>query len=205
MKHIAGSTPLLTLAALGLLGAAVVDSATTRAAEWPAAQVTPAAENSLKAGIDAYREGALEISVAALSEAIGGKLSSKQMAEALYFRGLAYRELRLPGQAVMDLSSAISLKNGLSKSRLKDAVKNRDGAAREAGVSSAESVIAGEATAKGARTQVSVPAGRLPLPADHTPPPAPPETGSIPPTPVPPMPDDGFVSTIQNLIFPDWP
>jgi hypothetical protein len=48
---------------------------------------------AVEIGIDAYREGALEGSVKALSGALEGKLSEQQTAEALYYRGLAYREL----------------------------------------------------------------------------------------------------------------
>ena len=204
MKPILPSTLVMTLAAIAGLAAAALDSSQGIAAEWPTAQVIPAAQKSFEVGIDAYREGALEVSVEALSDAIAGNLSNKQLAEALYFRGLAYRELGMPGQAVLDLTSAISLKNGLSKSRLKDAAKNCAEASREAGITSAEEVIATQASVKGPRTEVPIPADRVPVPKDAPGPPAPLATGSISTGQAPPPANGGFVSAVEKLI-PEWP
>ena len=73
------------------------------AAAGPVAASDDAAAKSLAIGVDAYRQGSLEASIEALSEALQGPLSSRQAAKALYYRGLAYRALGKPGQAVADL------------------------------------------------------------------------------------------------------
>ncbi len=53
-------------------------------------------------------------STAAIS---GGGLASQQMAQALYYRGLAYRKKGKPGLAIPDLTSAVWLKDGLVRGR----------------------------------------------------------------------------------------
>jgi tetratricopeptide (TPR) repeat protein len=113
---------LLTAIALVLLAAAPAGSA---------AAADEAASRSLTIGVDAYRQGSLEAAVEALSEALRGALSSRQAAKAFYYRGLAYRALGRPGQAVADLEAAIAQRNGLSLSQLADAEDQRDAARRE--------------------------------------------------------------------------
>jgi tetratricopeptide (TPR) repeat protein len=188
------------LAALGLL----VGPAANSSAGWaPRVHSSQASQNSLKAGIDAYKEGALEVSVEALSSALQGNLSKKQRAQALYFRGLAYRELGLPGQAILDLTGAISLRRGLSKAHLKNAVRNRAGAYREAGLAPAQLVVDDDAV-NGSRTTVPVPAGRVPVPDEPPHASAPLTTGSISTGQPPPAPPTDFVKAVEKLI-PDWP
>ena len=97
----------------------------------PAAAADEAASRSLTIGVDAYRQGSLEASVEALSEALRGALSSRQAAKAFYYRGLAYRALGRPTQAVADLEAAIAQRNGLSLGQLADAEDQRDAARRE--------------------------------------------------------------------------
>jgi hypothetical protein len=194
-------TLVILLAALGLLVEPALKGSECLA-EW-APSVHSSHQNSLKAGIDAYQEGALEVSVRALSNALEGKLSKKERAQALYFRGLAYRELGLPGQAILDLTGAISLKRGLSKAHLKNAVRNRKGAIREAGMSPKELVI-NDAAVNGSRTAVPVPPGRVPVPREQPRPWVPRTTSSIPASQPPAVPENNFISTIENLI-PDWP
>jgi tetratricopeptide (TPR) repeat protein len=109
---------LLTAIALVLLAAAPAG---------PAAAADEAASRSLTIGVDAYRQGSLEAAVEALSEA----LSSRQAAKAFYYRGLAYRALGRPAQAVADLEAAIAQRNGLSLSQLADAQDQRDAARGE--------------------------------------------------------------------------
>ena len=43
----------------------------------------------------------------ALSQALQGGLPSRQMAKALYHRGVAYRRQGKPAQAISDLTSAL--------------------------------------------------------------------------------------------------
>ncbi len=156
---------------------------------------------SLEAGIDAYKDGALEISIKALSNALDGSLTNKQQGEALYFRGLAYRELGLPGQAILDLTRAISLKNGLSRAHLKDAVRNRVGAMREAGLAASQPVVADDTS----RTAVPILPDRVPVPEERARPSAALTTGSIGTGQQPPTPNGGFVSAVEKLVMPDWP
>jgi tetratricopeptide (TPR) repeat protein len=97
----------------------------------PAAASDEAAARSLAIGVDAYRQGSLEASVEALSEALRGALYSRQAAKAFYYRGLAYRALGRPAQAIADLDAAIAQRNGLSLGQLADAEDQRDAARRE--------------------------------------------------------------------------
>jgi hypothetical protein len=102
------------------------------------------ARQSLEIGIKAYREGAIEASVEALSGALEEGVGSRESAQALYYRGLAYRALGKPGQAIADLTGAIAVKNGLPPAQLADAEDNRTSAYAEAGISSSESVVVGK-------------------------------------------------------------
>jgi hypothetical protein len=192
---------LIILAALGLLVEPALRCSDCLGGWAPS--VNSSHQTSLKTGIDAYQEGALEVSVEALSDALEGKLSTKERAQALYFRGLAYRELGLPGQAILDLTGAISLKLGLSKTQLKNAARNRAGAIRETGMSPKELVL-DDASVNGPRTAVPVPPGRVPLPHEQPHPWIPRTTGSIPIAQPPSVPQSDFISTIEKLI-PDWP
>ena len=117
---------------------------------------------SLETGINAYKEGAIEVAVESLSDAIQPEsLSATKTAQALYYRGLAYRELGKPGQAISDLTKAMAVKNALSKADLKVAARNRAGAYREAGLTNTETAVRpGEQS----RVRVHVPPGRLPVP-----------------------------------------
>ncbi len=115
------------------------------AAAGPVAASDDAAAKSLAIGVDAYRQGNLEASIEALSEALQGPLSSRQGARALYYRGLAYRALGKPGQAVADLDAAIALRNGLSLGQLADAEDNSAAARREAGIGVGGSAVPAQA------------------------------------------------------------
>ncbi len=204
MKHILRGTMPIILAAAGIMVHPALSSSQSMAGWVPRVHDAQEGQNSLEVGLDAYREGALEVSVEAFSDALGGSLTKKQQAEALYFRGLAYLELGMPGQAILDLSGAISLKDGLSKAQLKDAVRRRDDASHQAGIPSTESVVAEDASVNGSRTTVPVPPGRVPVPAEQPRPWAPITTGSIPAGEPPPAPNGGFVGAVEKLI-PAWP
>ena len=117
---------------------------------------------SLETGINAYNEGAIEVAVESLSDALQpGNLSETKTAQALYYRGLAYRELGKPGQAISDLTKAMAVKNALSKADLKVAARNRAGAYREAGLANTETPVRpGEQS----RVRVHVPPGRVRVP-----------------------------------------
>ena len=147
---IAGSMP----AAAGLLALAVCASSYALA--------EPRGTNSLAAGIDAYQDGAIEVAVETLSDALQqGNLSEAKTAQALYYRGMAYRELGKPGQAIADLTKAMAAKNALSKPDLKIAARNRAGAYREAGLADTETPVR---PGDRSRVRVQVPDGRVPVP-----------------------------------------
>jgi tetratricopeptide (TPR) repeat protein len=147
-------------AAVGLFALAVCASSPGLAQ--PGVPAGAGALKSLEAGISAYQDGAIEVAVETLSDALlQGKLSETKTAQALYYRGLAYRELGKPGQAIADLTKAMAVKNALSKPDLKIAARNRAGAYREAGLANTETPVRpGEQS----RVQVHVPPGRLPVP-----------------------------------------
>jgi hypothetical protein len=93
MRHLLRShMAIALLTGTGVLAAAVLSSSKSFA-EQPLSAQNGEAVQSVEIGIDAYREGALEVSVKALSDALEGKLSEHQTAEAPYYRGLAHREL----------------------------------------------------------------------------------------------------------------
>jgi hypothetical protein len=147
-------------AAVGLLALALCASSPGLAQ--PHVPTGAGAQKSLEAGINAYQEGAIEVAVETLSDALlQGNLSETKTAQALYYRGLAYRELGKPGQAIADLTKAMAVKNALSKGDLKVATRNRAGALREAGLANTETLVRpGEQS----RVRVQVPPGRVPVP-----------------------------------------
>jgi tetratricopeptide (TPR) repeat protein len=147
-------------AAVGLLALAVCASSHSFAE--PRIPTGAGALKSLETGIGAYQDGALEVAVETLSDALlQGNLSDTKTAQALYYRGLAYRELGKPGQAIADLTKARAFKNALSKADLKVTARNRAGAYREAGLANTETPVRpGEQS----RVRVHVPPGRVPVP-----------------------------------------
>ena len=56
------------------------------------------------------------------------------MAKALFYRGVAYRQQKLPAQAIADLTSALWLKGGLGGNDRADALRQRTSAYQEAGL-----------------------------------------------------------------------
>ena len=107
----------------------------------PAVAEDIAARSSLEMGVRAFEGGSPEAAVEVLSDALDGRLSSRQTAEALYYRGLAYRALGRPGQAISDLTNAMTEKNGLSGVQLAHAADNRAAAYMEAGITVNEMVV----------------------------------------------------------------
>ena len=119
------------------------------------------APTSLEAGINAYNEGGIEAAAESLSDALEqGNLSPTKTAQALYYRGLAYRELGKPELAIADLTKAIAAKNALSKGDLKVAARNRAGALREAGQANTEASVRPD---KQFETHVHAPPARVPV------------------------------------------
>jgi hypothetical protein len=71
-----------------------------------------------------------------------GRLPPTAMAKALYYRGIAYRQLKKPAQAIADLTSALWLKGGLTESDRANALKQRAAAYQEAGLTENGEAIA---------------------------------------------------------------
>jgi tetratricopeptide (TPR) repeat protein len=141
MRRLLGVLTVVLLAAVAVQSAAASDDA---------------AEKSLSVGINAYRQGSLEASIEAFTEALQGHLSSRQAAKAFYYRGLGYRALGKPGQAISDFDAAIAQPNGLSFSQLADAQDSRTAAQKEAGITAQESVVSAKAET-GSPIPVSLP------------------------------------------------
>jgi hypothetical protein len=72
----------------------------------------------------------------------GGGLPPAIMAKALLYRGIAYRQLKKPAQAIADLTSALWLKGGLGEADRGDALQQRAAAYQEAGLADSAEPIA---------------------------------------------------------------
>ncbi len=101
-----------------------------------AAKADPAAaQGEVEAGINALGQGRLDAAVASLSNAVSaGSLPSAQTARALYYRGVAHRRQSKPALAISDLTNALWIKAGLTEEQRADALQQRTGAYREAGL-----------------------------------------------------------------------
>jgi hypothetical protein len=96
------------------------------------------AEKALLQGIKAAEAGRNQQAAQLLTAALaGGKLAKPSMARALYHRGIVHRRLGKPAEAIADLTSATWLQGGLSAAERADALAQREGAYREAGVAAA--------------------------------------------------------------------
>lgn len=129
-----------------------------------------AAQGEVENGINALGQGRLDAAVSSLSTALSaGSLPSAQTARALYYRGVAYRRQSKPAQAISDLTNALWIKAGLTEEQRADALQQRSGAYREAG-------LPDQADPPGARTAGMAKAGSASTPFAAVAPPAP--TGS---------------------------
>jgi hypothetical protein len=72
----------------------------------------------------------------------GGNLPPAIMAKALLYRGMAYRQQKLPAQAIADLTSALWLKGGLGEADRADALRQRAAAYQEAGLTDSGGAVA---------------------------------------------------------------
>jgi hypothetical protein len=114
--------------------AAAADDAEAPAAAKPKRDPA-AAQRAIDAGVQHYQSGKFEPAVQSLSAGLaGGNLPPAVMGRALYFRGLAYRKVNKPAQAISDLTSALWLKGGLSETDRADALQQRAAAYRDAGL-----------------------------------------------------------------------
>jgi hypothetical protein len=94
-----------------------------------------AAQAAVEAAKKLVESGKAEQAVQSLSTVLSaGSLPPPIMARALYWRGVAYRRLNKPAQAISDLTSALWLKGGLSETERAEALESRAAAYREAGL-----------------------------------------------------------------------
>jgi SPOR domain len=94
-----------------------------------------AVQAAIETAIKLVESGKADQAVQSLSTVLSaGSLPPTIMAKALYWRGVAYRKLNKPAQAISDLTSALWLKGGLSESERAEAQENRAAAYREAGL-----------------------------------------------------------------------
>jgi hypothetical protein len=94
-----------------------------------------AAQKLVEAGIAALEAGKVDNAVSSLSSGMGsGSLPGSQMARALYYRGVAYRQQGKPALAIADLTSALWLRGGLTGGLRQEALQARAAAYREAGL-----------------------------------------------------------------------
>ena len=111
-------------------------SASAKSKAAAATKDTGSAESTITAAASLIDGGKPDAAVQQLSQVIsGGKLPTTQMARALYYRGLAYRKQTKPAEAIADFTSALWIKNGLDSGQRNDALMQRAGAYREAGLS----------------------------------------------------------------------
>src|SRR5262249_8082568 len=153
------------------------------------------AERAIDAAFEQLEAGKSAEAAHALTRVInGGGLPPAIMAKALLYRGIAYRQLKKPAQAIADLTGALWLKGGLSEADRGDALKQRVAAYQEAGLAASREP-AGPAPAHPAAGPPPRPGGpRRPRPG-RTPPrnrrllnPLGRLFGRHPPPPVPPPP-----------------
>lgn len=94
-----------------------------------------AAQGEVENGINALAQGRHDAAVTSLSAALSaGSLPSAQTARALYYRGVAHRRQGKPALAISDLTNALWIKSGLTEEQRADALQQRSGAYREAGL-----------------------------------------------------------------------
>lgn len=109
------------------------------------------AQRFVETGVTHLEAGRLDPAVTSLSSALAaGSLPAAQTARALYYRGSAYRRQGKPAQALSDLTSALSVRNGLTESQRAEALKERAAAYRDAGLpdqSEADSIRFAKSTA----------------------------------------------------------
>ena len=133
-----------------------------------------AAQNEVEAGIAALGQGKNDAAVANLSTALtAGSLPPAQTSRALYYRGVAYRRQAKPAQAISDLTNALWIKNGLSEEQRADALQQRAGAYREAGLPEQGDPVASRSVAAAKNTTAGTKAGSAQTPFAAVAPPSP--------------------------------
>ena len=101
------------------------------------------AQKTIEAAAKLLEAGKADQAAQALSTVLsGGNLPPAIMAKAMLYRGIAYRQQKMPAQAIADLTSALWLKGGLGESDRADALRQRASAYQEAGLAEGGGTIA---------------------------------------------------------------
>ena len=101
------------------------------------------AQKTIEAAVKLLEAGKAAEATQSLSAVLsGGNLPPAMMAKALFYRGIAYRQQKMPAQAIADLTSALWLKGGLAPSDRTDALHQRASAYQEAGLTEGGGAIA---------------------------------------------------------------
>jgi tetratricopeptide (TPR) repeat protein len=95
----------------------------------------------LDLGIEAYGGGDDRRAIDAISNALKGSLPDDRLSQALFYRGLAYRNRGQPAQAIADFTRALKRNTGLSDAELSETKRQLSLALREAGLSEKEAVV----------------------------------------------------------------
>ncbi len=141
---------------------------------------------ALDTGTKAYNSGKFEPAVQSLTAALAnGGLPPPKMAQAYYYRGMAYKKQKKPAQALSDLTVAVWVNGGLSDADRASAMAARNEVYREAGLGDQAPPIA---NAVGTPSPGATAAAAKPTaPVAAAPSPAPVAAPAVPaPTPQPP-------------------
>jgi hypothetical protein len=135
------------------------------------------AQRAVDAALKHLQAGRAEQAVQAMSVTLsGGNLPPAVMAKAFYIRGMAYRQLGKPAQAISDLTSALWLKGGLGGDERTAATKERAAAYADAGLAEGREVAAPAKSGSGnwlsslfGTSAPSAPPARTPAPPPSAP------------------------------------
>lgn len=107
------------------------------------------AQKTIEASLKQIEAGKPDLAVNALTATItAGNLPPGLLARALYYRGMAQRQIQRPGQAIADLTQALWIKGGLGESDRAAALTQRSGAYADAGLADQPLVVASAQPAK---------------------------------------------------------
>ena len=131
------------------------------------------AEAELRDGYKALQAKEAKQAIAALTRALdAGSLQRKEMAKALYYRGIAYRTSDRAAKAISDLTSSLWLKGALTKKERADALKQRKLAYSSAGIGggllSAPSSSSSVAVTPETNARSTKPSAKQPKPKEKT-------------------------------------
>lgn len=174
---------LCAAAAIAAPGAsAYAQNAQKPASAEPGKKDPNVALKALDAGTKSYSAGKFDPAVQSLTAALAnGGLPPQKMAQAYYYRGMAYKKQKKPAQALSDLTVAVWVNGGLSEADRAAAMDARNEVYREAGLGDQAPPIANAVGTPSPKTAAA--AAPTPPPAAASPPPAPAPVAKAPTPP----------------------